>query len=149
MGRRKGRSEAVQLWLVAKILVSMCRFPYIGKCCSEVSRAVGKDRNATWLRGAYQNSCLSLHVHQQCTYVKIRPVVWVSFRKRFRRLTYPITAERAPSNTAGSVVVRGFGDSCAKLLSNDSSNLKFMVDDFECRNCVNSVSKAWSVPKSL
>ena len=29
-----------------------------------------------------------------------------------------------------------------KLLSNDLSNLKFMVDDFECRNRVNSVSKA-------
>ena len=36
-----------------------------------------------------------------------------------------------------------------KLLSNDLNNLKFMVDDFECRNRVNSVSKAWSVLKSL
>ena len=75
MGRRKGQSEAVQLRFVAKIHVSMCRFPYIRKCCSEVSRAVGKDRDATWLRGAYQNSCLSLYVCQQCTYVKIRRVV--------------------------------------------------------------------------
>ena len=66
MGRRKGRS---------KIHVSMCRLPYIGKCCSEVSRAVDKDRDATWLGGADQNSYLSLYVRQQCTYVKIRPVV--------------------------------------------------------------------------
>ena len=29
-----------------------------------------------------------------------------------------------------------------KLLLNDLSNLKFMVDDFECRDRVNSVSKA-------
>ena len=72
---RKGRSEAMQLRFVAKIHVSMCRFPYIGKCCSEVSHAVGKDGDATWLRGAYQNSYLSLYLRQQCTNVKIRPVV--------------------------------------------------------------------------
>ena len=36
-----------------------------------------------------------------------------------------------------------------KLLSNDLSNLKFMVDDFECRNRMNSMSKAWSALKSL
>ena len=53
----------------------MCRFPYIGICCSEVGRAVGKDGDATWLCGAYQNSYLSLYVRQQCTYVKIWPVV--------------------------------------------------------------------------
>ena len=75
MGHREGRSEAVQLRFVTKIHVSMCRFPYIGKCCSEVSRAVGKDGDATWLGGAYQNSYLSLYVRQQCTYVKIRPEV--------------------------------------------------------------------------
>ena len=62
MGPRKGRSEAVQLRFVAKIHVSMCRFSYIGKCCSEVSRPVGKDRDATWLRRAYQNKYLSLYV---------------------------------------------------------------------------------------
>ena len=72
MGRRKGRSKAVQMRLVAKIHVSMCRFPYIGKFCSAMSRAVGKDGDATWLRGAYQNSYLSLYVRQQCTHVKIR-----------------------------------------------------------------------------
>ena len=73
MGRRKGRSEAVQLRLVTKIHVSICLFPYIGKSYSELSRAVGKDRDATWLSGAYQNSYLNLYVRQQCTYVKIRP----------------------------------------------------------------------------
>ena len=67
MGHRKGWSEEVQLRFVAKIHVSMCRFSYIGKCCSEVSRAVGKDGDATWPRGAYQNSYLSLYVRQQCT----------------------------------------------------------------------------------
>ena len=75
MGRRKGRSEAVQLRFVAKIHVSMCQFPYFGKCFSEVSHASGKDRDATWLCGSYQNGYLSLYVRQQCTYVKIRPVV--------------------------------------------------------------------------
>ena len=75
MGRRKGRSEVVQLRLVTKIHVSMCRFPYVGKFCSEVVCAVGKDRDATWLRGAYQNSYLSLYMRQQRTYVRIHPVV--------------------------------------------------------------------------
>ena len=32
-----------------------------------------------------------------------------------------------------------------KSLSNDLSNIKFMLDDFECRNRVNFVSKALSV----
>ena len=53
----------------------MCRFAYIGKCCSEVSRAVGTDGDATWLHEAYQNSYLSLYVRQRCTSVKIRLVV--------------------------------------------------------------------------
>ena len=75
MGRRKGRLEAVQLQFFAKIHVSMCRFPYIGKCCSEVSRAVGTDGDATWLRGAYQNSYLSLYLRRRCTSMKIRLVV--------------------------------------------------------------------------
>ena len=74
MGRCKGRSKAMQMRFVAKIDVSMCRFPYIGKCCSELSRAVSKDRDATWLRGAYQNSYLSLYVRQHCIYVKIHLV---------------------------------------------------------------------------
>ena len=116
MGRRKGRSKVVQLRFFAKIHVSMCRFPYIGKCCSELSRAVGKDGDATWPRGAYQNSYLSLYVRQRFIYVEIRQAVRVSFRKRFQRLTYLITlltAGRAPSSTAGSVIVHGFGDSCA------------------------------------
>ena len=34
---------------------------------------VGKDGDATWLRGAYQNSYLSLCVRQRYIYVKIRP----------------------------------------------------------------------------
>ena len=53
----------------------MCQFSYIGKCCSEMSRAVGKDGDATWLRGANQNSYLSLYVHQRYIYVKIRLAV--------------------------------------------------------------------------
>ena len=61
----------MQLRFVAKIHVSMCRFPYIGKCCSELSRAVGKDGDATWPRGANQNSYL--YVRQRYIYVKIRP----------------------------------------------------------------------------
>ena len=69
----------------------MCLHLYIGKCCSELSRAVGKDGDAAWPRGAYQKSYLSLSVRQRYIYVKIRPAVRVSFRKRFRRLTYPIT----------------------------------------------------------
>ena len=75
MGRRKGLSKAVQLRFVAKIHVSMCRFPYIGNCCSELCRAVGKDGDATWPRGAYQNSYLSLYVRQRYIYVKISPAV--------------------------------------------------------------------------
>ena len=88
MGRRKKWSKAVQVRFGAKIHVSMCRSPYIGKCCSELSRAVGKDRDATWPRGAYQTSYLSLYVRQRYIYVKM------SFLKRFRRLTYPITLKR-------------------------------------------------------
>ena len=87
MCRHRGRSKAVQLRFITKIHVSMCRFPYIGKCCSELSRAVSKDRDATWLHGAYQISYLSLYVRQCYIYVKIRSAVLVSFRKRFRRLT--------------------------------------------------------------
>ena len=69
MGRRKGRSEAVQLRFFAKIHVSMFRFPLIGKCFSEVCRAVGTNRDAAWLRVAYQNSYLSLYVRRRCTSV--------------------------------------------------------------------------------
>ena len=75
MGRRKGRSKAVQLRFFAKIHVSMCRFPYIGKCCSELSRAVGKDGDATWPRRAYQNSYLSLYVHQRYIYVTVSDLI--------------------------------------------------------------------------
>ena len=75
MGHRKGRLEVVQLRFFANIHVSMCLFPYIGKCCSEVSCAVGTDGDATWLRGAYQNSYPSLYVRRRCTSVKIRLVV--------------------------------------------------------------------------
>ena len=75
MGCRKGRSTAVQLRFGAKIHVSMCRFPYIGKCCSELSREVGKDGDTTWPHGAYQNSYLNLYVRHRYIYVKIRPAV--------------------------------------------------------------------------
>ena len=53
----------------------MCRFPLIGKCCSELSRAVGKDGDVTWPRGAYQDSYLSLCVCRRYICVKIRPAV--------------------------------------------------------------------------
>ena len=36
-----------------------------------------------------------------------------------------------------------------KWLSNDLSSWKFIVDDVECRNLVNSASKAWSTLNSL
>ena len=65
-------TRSKQLRFVAKIHVSMCRFPYIGKCCSELSRVVGKDRDATWLRGAYQNIYLSLYVRQRYIWVNIQ-----------------------------------------------------------------------------
>ena len=65
----------MQLRFIAKIHVSMCRFPCIGKCYSELSRAVGKDGDATWLCGAYQNSYLSLYVRKRYIYVKIRLAV--------------------------------------------------------------------------
>ena len=83
MGRRKGRLEAVQLRFFAKIHVSMCRFPYIGKCCSEVSHAVGTDGDATWLRRAYQKSYLCASTMYFCDNLP--------YHKRFRRLTHPIT----------------------------------------------------------
>ena len=52
----------VLLRFVAKTHASMFRALYIGKCFSEMYRAVGTNGDATWLPVANQNSCLSLYV---------------------------------------------------------------------------------------
>ena len=63
MGRHKGRSEAAQLRFAAKIHVCMCQFPYTGKYFSGVCRAVGTNRDVTWLLVVYLSNCPSLYVH--------------------------------------------------------------------------------------
>ena len=57
------------VWSVAKIHASMFRVPNIGKCFSDVCRAVGTNEDVTWLPVAYQNSCLGLYVCRRCTSV--------------------------------------------------------------------------------
>ena len=69
MGRRKGRSEAVQLRFVTKTHVCMCQFPYTEKCFFGVCRTVGTNRDATWLRVAYLSNCPSLYVRRRYTSV--------------------------------------------------------------------------------
>ena len=65
-GPSKWRSDATLLRFFAKIHVSMFRVPYIGKCFSDVCRAVGTNGDATWLPVAYQSSCLNLYVRRRC-----------------------------------------------------------------------------------
>ena len=69
MGRRKGRSEAVQLRFLAKIHVCIGQFAYTGKCFSGVCRAVGTNGDATWPRVANLSNCPSLYVRRRYTSV--------------------------------------------------------------------------------
>ena len=58
MVRRKGRSDAVLSRFFAKIHASMFIVPYIEKYFFDVCRAVGTNRDATWLPVAYQSNCV-------------------------------------------------------------------------------------------